>query len=68
MRVSIWKQDNSGARWRRIGVAEIEHIGCWPFKRTIYHHAVNKPRHWPRYEYAPLEIDQLSFNFRKGGL
>lgn len=68
MRVSIWKQDAKGKRWRRICVVQLVAWSEWPFKRAIPHgDSISDGHRFPRYGYYPLEGVQFElFGERRG--
>jgi len=55
MRVSIWKQDRKGVRWRRIGVVIVDLAGPWWFKKPIPHGASPLRIEYPRYCWYTME-------------
>lgn len=60
MRVSIWKQERKGARWRRIGVVTLDMGGRLPWRRIIRHGDSLHKQEWPRFCWYALERDQYS--------
>ena len=56
MRLSIWKQDWSGKRWRRIGVVAAQPAGAWPFRVLVSFREYPLPRRWPRWMYHTMEV------------
>jgi hypothetical protein len=55
MRVSIWKQDRKGKRWRRIGVVALDAGGALPFKTLIPHGEDTLPERWPCHCWYTIE-------------
>jgi hypothetical protein len=60
MKISIWKQDKSGAHWRRIGVVDAHLAGEWPFRVLVSFREYALPRRWPRWHYQTMEVCQPS--------
>jgi hypothetical protein len=58
MRISVWKQDRAGKRWRRVGVVEAQPAGAWPFKVLVSFREYALPRKWPRWHYQTMEVPQ----------
>lgn len=48
MKVSIWRQDQKGARWYRLGVVVVEVGGRLPFRTMIAHGDGPLLPIWPR--------------------
>lgn len=59
MRVSIWRQDRKGTRWRRLGVVILDLRGALPFKKNIPCGKGQEFFTWPRLSWYPLERSEL---------
>jgi len=60
MKISLWRQDKSGAHWRRLGVVEVDFARALPFKRPIPLGDKALARRWPRFHFQTMEVVQPS--------